>query len=140
MSRTCITERCGIMDQDRYALDEFGRHLIRSVRDRTIREADRLLYGESGGDHEAEIDARDVRPHVRDIIRDSFVPGAVDTVLHYLLWGLEQEESIIVSYREGSLELRDLARRSDALCWEIETEEGWITLFSEEREPKVPEA
>jgi hypothetical protein len=63
----------------------------------------------------------------------SMVPPVVDTVLHHLLWALDQQEQIRVSVTVANQVIPSLKDISDGLAGELPTDQGWIARFSRER-------
>jgi hypothetical protein len=121
------------MDVSRTALDAFGLFLMTKVRDPAIGHWDKILTGKMSADRAIFEALEDLRPEHRELLMNEVVPGVVDVVLHYLLAGLDEEEVIHVSIQIDSQEVRDLARESDLLVWELYGPDGWIALFSKKR-------
>jgi hypothetical protein len=59
------------------------------------------------------------------------IPGVVDTVLHHLLWTVEQESDLYVGV-ETDNGIENLREISDGLPGELYSDEGWIARFSKE--------
>ena len=116
-------------------LDEFGMWLMQNVRDDSIESWRMILSGfmkgESSIQTRAKLDA--ISPAARAAV-SAVLPEIVDTVLHHLLWSLEQSDEITVGVHSGGQSTSDLKTVSDGLAGEVFTEEGWIARFSKEPE------
>jgi hypothetical protein len=104
------------------------------VRDKAILHWTMIASGKMKGE-QAEHDALD---RLDADGRQSFlalVPAVVDTVLHHLLWTVEQNEKIqlVMVARDGSV--TNLNDMSDGLAGELYSERGWIARFSEAARP-----
>jgi hypothetical protein len=115
------------------ALDTFGQLLMTEVRDRAIREWKMTVAGHMKGERCARIRQSLQRWSSQD--RDLFlslVPDIVDSVLHHLLWTLEEDGPVRVAVDLPDGEVPSLNEVSDGLAGELYTEDGWIARFSEE--------
>jgi hypothetical protein len=115
------------------ALDMFGRVLMSKVRDEAISDWKMIVDGRMKGEFAAK-SRRALVSFSEDQRRAflSLVPEVVDTVLHHLLWMLEQEDNIrvgVTSFNEIVPDLRDV---SDGLAGELPSDQGWIARFSRE--------
>ena len=113
------------------ALDLFGKILIQRIRDETIEEWYETVDGKKKGITAEKIQKllASFNDEQLDVLRQ-LIPEIVDTTLHYLLWTLEQENSINVSVEIGgemSPSIRDV---SDGLAGELYSEDGWIAKYS----------
>lgn len=126
---------------DQEALDYFGRVLMKEVRDRAIRGMDMTLSGHMKGESAERIRKALRKFSVEDIEALKWLlPQVVDSTIHHMLWTLERYEDIIVTVQVGSELGKSLAEISDGLCGEMEGEDGWIALYSKERDTyRVPE-
>jgi len=114
------------------ALDKFGQLLMRKVRDEAIIDWKKMIGGSMKGES-----AEKLRQVLRPLSDDDrkivvqLIPGIVDTVLHHLLWTVEQQVDLQLGIKaeEGVESLRDI---SDGLPGELYTDEGWIARFSNE--------
>jgi len=114
------------------ALDKFGMLLIRKVRDEAISDWKKMIHGQMKG-----ASAEQVREILRPLsaedkeIVTQIIPGIVDTVLHHLLWTVEQNADLQLGIRtdQGIESLREI---SDGLPGELYSDEGWIARFSKE--------
>jgi hypothetical protein len=117
------------------ALDEFGRLLIQQARDRAIRHWDKILEGQMKGSSAQRAAAR-LAPFTaeqREVLR-RLIADVSDTVLHYLLWTLEEEAArISINVRVEGGVVANLAEVSGEFPAELYTEDGWIARFSKER-------
>ena len=117
-------------------LDLFGRILIQRIRDEAIEEWYDILNGKKKG-----VTAKKIQKLLTsfdeeqlDVLRQ-IIPEIVDTTLHYLLWTLEQENSINVFVEingEMNSNIRDV---SDGLAGELYSEDGWIAKYSKYKYP-----
>ena len=116
------------------ALDQFGRILMERGRDRTVVNWDKILDGTMKGKSCEAIKQRlaHLSPEQIEVVR-WLVPQIVDTSLHYVLWALEQENSISLLIKDEHGEMHNLREASDGLPGELYTEDGWIARFSKQR-------
>lgn len=116
-------------------LDHFGRILIKNVRDEAIEHWDKILMGKMKGQESQKIHQNIINDFNKEQIEllQNLLPQVVDTTLHYLLWTIEQDESIKVSI--GLDQGPPLEHISDGLPGELYSEDGWICRFSG-REPR----
>jgi hypothetical protein len=116
---------------DKEALDRFGELLVKQVRDPSVWEWREILHGRMKG-----VTAERLRPRLSLLnpndraFMEGLVPEIVDTVLHYVLWTLEQEESVDVSVKVPGGVVPSLREVSDGLAGELH---DWIPRFSTER-------
>ena len=111
------------------ALDCFGELLMTRVRDKAISQWRRVVTGQMAADEaEAKKLAR-LDPAAQSVFL-SLVPNVVDTVLHHLLWTLEQSEDVRMLVQAGNEQIDSLADESDGLAGELYSEHGWIARFS----------
>ena len=68
----------------------------------------------------------------QDKIVNWLVPDIADTVLHHLLWTLEQTECVQIGISLENQDVKDLKQVSDGLAGELYSKEGWIARFSKE--------
>lgn len=119
-------------------LDRLGEILITRVRDKTISDWDKILDGRMKGATaervRAEIGAADATS--ASLCR-RMIPRIVDTTIHHLLWTLEQEESIKLSFEFEGTVVSDACAESDGLSGELYGGHGWIARFSNERNEEV---
>lgn len=127
-------------NEEHQSLIDFGKTLIREVRDKTIDEFEKLgagemkgVYGEyyrnlisSFGKSELEI--------INEIVTD-----VVDRTLHNFLWMLEQSPDFTVAAVQLDAPRIDLVELSDGLSGELYSERGWISIFSDKRESRMDE-
>jgi hypothetical protein len=115
------------------ALDKFGEFLIRRVRDESISDWKMILDGTMKGSHAEMIRQRlsSLSPASIAAVK-AVIPGVIDTVLHHLLWGLEEDKAIDihVDLADGT-RIADLSQKSDGFPGELYTADGWIRRFSE---------
>lgn len=122
-------------EADLEALSYFGRILMEEVRDRAIRQMDMILSG-----HMKSESAGKTREVLRGYSEEDIealkwlLPQVVDKALHHLLWTLERDEAINVTVSVGSKASETLREISDGLCGELYGEDGWIALYSKERD------
>jgi hypothetical protein len=116
----------------RAALNKFGQLLMRRVRDEAVTDWKMMIDGRMKG-----ASAEKVRQLLGSLseadkrLISHLIPGVVDTVLHHLLWTVEQETDLYVGVEtdDGIENLRDI---SDGLPGELYSDEGWIARFSKE--------
>jgi len=124
-------------------LNKFGQTLMREVRDRSIRELDRVMTGATPQTR-AEMTARlsSLNPEQISAVQD-FMVMAVDRVLFCTLDMLEQHEtygSPLPEWMDGT-EMKllvcgeDVVQLSDGLAGEL-FGDGWIQKFSQQPEPE----
>lgn len=113
-------------------LDEFGEVLITAVRDTTINQWEKILSGRMKGERAKRIFndfTNDFNQDQLEKITD-LVSQIVDSTLHYTLFMVEQEESIVVALKREDSSLIDLNQISDGLAGELYTDDGWIRKYS----------
>ena len=116
------------------ALDAFGRLLMAKVRDEAISDWRMIVEGQMKG--ELSVKVREKLTVFSETQRDVFLsllPEIVDTVLHHLLWTLEQAEDVDVAVRADGVSVRSIRDASDGLAGELYSDEGWIARFSKEK-------
>ncbi len=114
------------------ALDKFGQILMLKVRDETITDWGMIVSGKMLGEHAERMRKIFQKLSSEELqIIDKLVPEVVDTVLHHLLWTIEQQDDLILSIRDHKSVI-DLKRVSDGLPGELYTNEGWIARFSKQ--------
>src|SRR5262245_36542695 len=115
-------------DLDNEALDRFGELLVRRVWDQSIWHWTEILHGRMKG-----VTAEQLRPelsrldHRQLVLVENLLPQIVETVLHYLLWTLEQEEDVDISVHLPNGVVPNLREVSDGLAGELY---DWIPRFS----------
>jgi hypothetical protein len=118
-------------DGDRL-LDAFGRLLMRRVRDPAIRDWDGILDGRMRDMRSRWLQRRLelLTTEQRAVLRD-LIPEIVDTTLHYLLYALEDEDSVSVGKRAGGAAVADIRQvaAGDLQGYLYE----WAPRFSAER-------
>ena len=116
------------------ALDLFGRLLITKVRDEAISDWRMIIGGSMKG--ETSVKVREMLAPFSEQQRNvviSLVPKVVDTVLHHLLWTLEQTNEVKIGVLAHNQEVASLKEVSDGLAGELYSDDGWIARFSKER-------
>ena len=116
------------------ALEKFGQFLMTKVRDEAITDWRMIADGTMKSQR-----AQDLRQTLAGVPEDhrsvllGLVPEIVDTVLHHLMWGLEQEGDIDVAIQVNESErIESLRDASDGLSGELYSDSGWIASFSKE--------
>lgn len=113
------------------AIAEFGEFLMR-VRDEAIDDWDMILDGRMKSPRALQLRTRFAAfdeaqlATVRETIRD-----VVDTVLHQLLFAIEQNEDIDVSVTIEDSTYNKISDISDGLAGELYGESGWIAKYSQ---------
>ncbi len=113
------------------ALNIFGSLLMKRVRDWSIQECGALVDGKMTGEVAQRLSAEIVQ--LDDVHRTAvhrLIPYIVDTVLHYMLWMFEQEQSLQVMVHDTNGVPVDLR------AVELGDLEGylidWVAQFSQE--------
>lgn len=114
------------------ALDKFGHVIMKRVRDEAVTDWKMMIDGRMKGESAEKV--RELIQSLSDADKKlllQLIPGIVDTVLHHLLWTVEQESDLQIGIKmDDSIEdLRDI---SDGLPGELYTDKGWIARYSEE--------
>ena len=110
------------------ALNRFGEIVVRRVRDESVEQWMKILNGRAKG-----ATAESLRPELSRLNRNQIalierlVPMIVDTVLHHLLWTLEQVEDVDISVQLPNGVVPSLREVSDGLAGELY---DWIEWFS----------
>ena len=118
-------------------LDNFGEVLMRSVRDRTISNWDKILNGKMKG-----LSAQQVMEKTEEFSEEQkeilkwIIPKIVDVGLHNFLAMIEEYEDINVEVVTNG-ERGNIRELSDGLAGELYTEDGWISKFSKERYEEI---
>ncbi len=113
------------------ALDLFGRILMTKVRDKAVVDWRKIVDGSMKGEMaEKNHDALASFSEGQRKVFLSLVPSVVDTVLHHLLWTLEQQQDVAIHIRVDGEDVQDLKEISDGLPGELYSTEGWIARFS----------
>jgi len=115
------------------ALDLFGRLLMTKVRDETISDWKMIADGRMKGERAVRL--RQILDHFSDVERQAFlalVPEIVDSVLHHLLWTMEQSNDVRIGVVADNKDVPSLREVSDGLAGELYSDEGWIPRFSKE--------
>ena len=115
-------------------IDEFGKILIQSVRDKSILDWDMILDGRMKSERARRIQKELLSYDDNDKkILQEIIPQIVDTTLHHLLWTLEQSDSISVAIQTDKDSISNIKNESDGLAGELYSEDGWIARFSKQR-------
>jgi hypothetical protein len=120
---------------DRSALDVLGQLLIERVRDLSIAQNDKVIFGEMKDLHSKEIHAGLLAHSVDPSALQDLIPTVVDTTIGFLLTLLDGEEVVdfvINLPGEAPIPAKSL---SDGLGGELHAEDGWISKFSRQRIP-----
>jgi hypothetical protein len=114
------------------ALDKFGQLLMKRVRDEAVTDWKMMIDGRMKGASAEKV--REFLGRLSEAEKKLFsqlIPGVVDTVLHHLLWTVEQESDLYVGV-ETDNGIENLREISDGLPGELYSDEGWIARFSKE--------
>lgn len=115
-------------------LDRFGELLMKRVRDEAITDWDMIVDGRMKDTRSQEIRKQLSGFSQEQIgILKELYPQVVDTVLHHLLWTLEQEDSVDVIVKDDDKGTCNIRETSDGLPGELYSEDGWIMRYSKER-------
>jgi hypothetical protein len=114
-------------------LDEAGAIVGGKVRDDSLEHWKKILAGQLKGDTALEWSEKLSKLSPRDarLVRQ-LIPEVVDTVLHWFLFHLEQEEGLDLVVGTGS-ERVSVREISDGMSGELYGDEGWIARFSKIR-------
>jgi hypothetical protein len=112
------------------ALDRFGALLIEKVREETISQWHKLLDGSLKGERAKRLKAllASLGSGGKETFRQ-LIPEIVDSVLHQLLWMIEQEEDVRLGILVNDKLYPDLREVSDGLSGELYSDRGWIKRF-----------
>lgn len=118
----------------RNPLDIVGEFLMLRVRDKSIEDWEKILDGRMKGQMAEKVrqEFSDSGSEVPDVVKH-MVPRIVDTVLHHLLWTLEQEQTINLSIEADGTITPSIREVSDGLSGELYGERGWIVKFSQKQ-------
>ena len=115
------------------SFDRFGRFLMKFVRDQSISEWRRIIDG-----HMKDETSLFIKKQLDDFseknvvfIRD-LIPEIVDTTIHYLLFGIEQNDDIEIVVEDENGARTRMSEESDGLAGELYSSDGWIAQFSNE--------
>jgi len=114
------------------ALDRFGELLVRKVRNEAIDDWRMIVDGTMCSQRAQRL--RDLLSIFDSEQKERFMelaPEIVDSVLHHLLWMLEQTEDVDVGVRLADGRLRSVRDESDGLSGELYGDHGWIARFSD---------
>jgi hypothetical protein len=103
------------------------------VRDKSISEWKGIVNGHMKGET-AEF-ARSILQGTESDCNEKLIvllPKLVDSVLHHLLWTLEQSQELQVSVTIGDDRVDNINLISDGLSGEMYGKNGWIKKFSKE--------
>jgi hypothetical protein len=111
-------------------LDQFGKLVIKYVRDWSIDETSKLVHGKQKSCKKSELDKylASLPSETKNAI-DRFIPVVVDTTLHYFLFLIEGNPNLdlIMKSQDG---IHSIKKESDGLSGEIYTDMGWIEQYS----------
>jgi len=116
----------------RNPLDVVGELLMVRVRDKSIEDWEKILDGRMKGQSAEKVRQEFVvtGSEMPDIVR-RMVPRIVDTVLHHLLWTLEQDQAVNLSNESDGTVTPNIREASDGLSGELYGARGWIAKFSQ---------
>jgi ferritin len=111
------------------SLDCFGEFLMKRVRDMSISHWEKIISGKLKS-ADGQMMHKKIVESFSDIeILEEVVKKVVDTTLHNLLWGLEEDDIVdVIVERDDHKE--SIKVISDGLAGELYTEDGWIARFS----------
>lgn len=102
------------MSQANQNLDIFGVKIVEDVRDKTVRDILRIIYGKVKAPYLLDLNKRLVESGLNDKQLNIFkeiLLYTVDASIDNFLWMVEQEDDLIISYQQT-----DLKETSDGLC------------------------
>jgi hypothetical protein len=119
------------------ALNKFGELLIKNVRDKTVRDWERIINGEGKGKTAQAVlhQIGSFNTEQREVLL-KLVPQIVDTALHHLLFTAEQEQNLKLIMHCGDKD-QNLREISDGLAGELYGNQGWIARFGEKNTDNV---
>lgn len=110
-------------------LNEFGKVLIKEVRDRTIRLFDKKVQGVMRGEDSQRLFERvNKLSEEQQLLINEIIPQIVDLSLHNMLCVFEEHDEFQIV-----IDGENIADISDGLSGELYTSDGWIEKFSEQR-------
>lgn len=111
-------------------LSYFGEILIRQVRDRTIREFDKIVTGNMNDESSQKLfkQIQQMSNDHQEII-NKIIPEIVDLCIDNLLCMLDDYADDI----KVQIENENISEISDGLAGELYTEDGWIQKYSNQR-------
>lgn len=119
-------------------LDQFGEILISRVRDKSIKEWDMIIDGRMKGVSSDRIrNTLSCYNKTQIEALGVIMPQIVDTVLHHLLWTIEQSNIINLNIVDENGAACNIREASDGLSGELYSEDGWINRFSQERNYEI---
>ena len=109
-----------------YSKEDFGKDLMKEVRDRTIRQYNKTIKGLMKAEDDQALFRRyeSLDDNAKGLIKD-LIPLIVDTSLHFTLCMIEDSDDFTLCIGED--DIRDL---SDGLAGELYGNEGWIAKYS----------
>lgn len=118
--------------EDEDVLDEFGKLLVKSVRDEVLGKYGMIMDGTVKSARADEIRRQLKAFGDIEIQRvQNVLSHVVDDVIHSTLWMLEQnEDKLELAVRDVTGSPRNLVSASDGLAGELYSEDGWIARFS----------
>jgi hypothetical protein len=113
---------------DKYMLDEFGKQLVLSVRDRTIERFSKITNGSLKSPKGREL-SRLLKQFDDDqiAVMKALIIETIDNALFNFLDMIEEGENGV----ELIVKQKNVNRISDGLAGELLTSNGWITRFSQ---------
>lgn len=123
-----------VQNNSQTALQLFGQLLMNKVRDEAITDWKMIIDGRMKD--EASAKTREILSSFtieQRAILQLLIPEIVDTVLHHLLWALEQQKNVHIRVTIDNQEFPSLKDISDGLPGELYTDDGWIARFSKEK-------
>jgi hypothetical protein len=101
------------------------------VRDKAISQWKMVAEGRMKADDSEKANLAQLDETGREVFL-SLVPKVVDTVLHHLLWAVEQSDDFRIAADIGEEHVANLRDVSDGLPGELYSRNGWIARYSKE--------
>lgn len=110
-------------------LEQFGRIIIKDVRDRTIKDIDKCTSGIYKSERGLKISKQysELKNEKKEFV-DYLITEIIDNTIHNFLEMLEQNDDIEVKFNS-----KNIVEESDGLAGELYTEDGWIQKYTTER-------
>lgn len=115
-------------------LSYFGEILIREVRDRTIREFDKIVTGKMKSERSQKLfkEIQQMSSEHQEVI-NKIIPEIVDLCIDNMLCMMDDYADDI----KVQIEQENISEISDGLAGELYTEDGWIQRFTTQRYEEI---
>jgi len=117
--------------KDKEILNNFGKILVKEVRDTVYRHFLKAIAGEMKSPSSIKIreNLSTLSHEQLELVKEAML-STLDSSLHYFLWMIEQENNfdLIAINNNNFTSLKGI---SDGLCGELHGENGWVEKYSE---------